>query len=68
MSKVQEILSVFTKTIQRLERLASDNRKEAGIKTAKADVLDQEAGQLLDEAAAADKAAGRLKGLLEEDA
>jgi hypothetical protein len=67
MRKVKSILSVFTRTIERLEKLAAKNRKEAGIKTAKADVLDLEAEHLLDEATAADKAAGRLKDLLEAD-
>jgi len=65
MRKVKSILSVFTRTIER--KLAAKNRKEAGIKTAKADVLDLEAEHLLDEATAADKAAGRLKDLLEAD-
>ncbi len=68
MSKVAKILKFFTATISQLEKLASSNRVEAGIKTAKADVLDVQAGELLDEAAVADKAAKRLKGLLEEPA
>lgn len=68
MRKVQAILNVFTRTIAKLEALASSNRKQAGIKLAKADVLDQEAEHLCEEAAAAEKAAGRLKGLLEDAA
>lgn len=47
--QVKAILGVFTRTIDKLEKLAANNRRNAGIKTAKADVLDQEAGQLLDE-------------------
>lgn len=65
MRKVNAILAVFTNTIAKLEKLASSNRKQAGIKTAKADVLDQQAGDLLDEAQAADKAAAKLKDMLE---
>ncbi|WP_313514772.1 hypothetical protein [Pseudomonas sp.] len=68
MSKVASILNVFTKTIAKLEGLAAKNRRAAGIKTAKADVLDQQAEDLLSEAQAADKAANRLKDLLEADA
>lgn len=68
MRNVKTILGVFTRTIAKLERLAEKNRRNAGIKTAKADVLDLEAGALLTEADAAAKAASRLRDLLEEPA
>lgn len=66
MSRVTQILSVFTKTIAKLEELARVNRREAGVKTAQADVLDTQAAELLKEATEAEQAAGRLKTLLEE--
>jgi hypothetical protein len=68
MSAVATILKVFTKTITKLEKLAERNRKKAGVKTAKADVLDLDAKRLLVEADEADKAAKRLQDLLETGA
>lgn len=68
MSAVKSILKQFDKAVAKLERLADRNRTEAGVKTAQADALDVQAGQLLDEADAATKAANRLKDILEAQA
>lgn len=67
MSRVDAILAVFTKTIAQLEKVARNNRTEAGIKMASADTLELQAEGLLAEAQKADKVAGRLKDLLEDD-
>lgn len=68
MSTVTSILKQFDKAIAKLEKLADRSRDEAGVKTAMADALDVQAGQLLDEADAATKAANRLKDILEAQA
>lgn len=65
MSRVDAILAVFTKTIAQLEKVARNNRDEAGIKMASADALELQAEGLLAEAQKADKVVGRLKDLLE---
>ncbi|WP_339414345.1 hypothetical protein [Pseudomonas sp. EA_35y_Pfl2_R5] len=67
MSRVDAILAVFTKTIAQLEKVARNNRTEAGFKMASADALELQAEGLLDEAQKADKVAARLKDLLEGD-
>lgn len=68
MSAVAALLKQFDKAVAKLEKLADRNRTEAGVKTAMADALDVQAGQLLDEADAAPKAANRLKDILEAQA
>ena len=67
MSRVDAILAVFTKTIAQLEKVARNNRVEAGFKMASADALELQAEGLLDEAQKADKVVARLKDLLEGD-
>lgn len=67
MNRVNAILAVFTKTIAQLEKVARNNRDEAGIKMATADTLELQAEGLLAEAQKADKVAERLKNLLEGD-
>jgi hypothetical protein len=51
-----------------LDKLVTKNKAEALRKTEQADLLDQEAGDLLDEAQAAEKAAGNIRNLLGDNA
>ena len=67
MNRVNAILAVFTKTIAQLEKVARNNRDEAGIKMATADTLELQAEGLLAEAQKADKVAERLKNLLGDE-
>ena len=68
MSRVDVILAVFTKTIAQLEKVARNNRTEAGFKMASADTLELQTESLLAEAQKADKIVERLKDLLGDEA
>ena len=68
MSRVDTILAVFTKTIAQLEKVARNNRTEAGFKMTSADTLELQTESLLAEAQKADKIVERLKDLLGDEA